>query len=196
MMSQANVEIVREVMSLVEDARNGDLSHLEEQTRRLRDLVTDDAEIDMSTRVFLAATPPTSCSLRTKRRHTYRPRTRLLQGAFCQRRLRAPAQNDKEQYEGARSRGQAVLANLESISLGPGRSVSPMQQWTSSCRFASGGGARCLAMIDACRIRIRLLLLTGGRSNPERSGRTPSRVSAPWSSLCRGRTPRAALSPN
>jgi ketosteroid isomerase-like protein len=51
-MSSANVEIVREVMSLVEDARNGDLSHLEEQIARLRDLVTDDAEIDMSTRVF------------------------------------------------------------------------------------------------------------------------------------------------
>jgi ketosteroid isomerase-like protein len=47
----ANVEIVREVMSLVEDARNGDLSHLE-QVARLGDLVTDDAEIDMSTRVF------------------------------------------------------------------------------------------------------------------------------------------------
>jgi ketosteroid isomerase-like protein len=51
-MSQANVEIVREVMSLVEDARNGDMSHLEEQITRLHDLVTDDAEIDMSTRVF------------------------------------------------------------------------------------------------------------------------------------------------
>jgi ketosteroid isomerase-like protein len=51
-MTSANVEIVREVMSLVEDARNGDLSHLEEQIARLRDLVTDDAEIDMSRRVF------------------------------------------------------------------------------------------------------------------------------------------------
>jgi ketosteroid isomerase-like protein len=51
-MASANVEIVREVMSLVEDARNGDLSHLEGQIARLRDLVTDDAEIDMSTRVF------------------------------------------------------------------------------------------------------------------------------------------------
>jgi ketosteroid isomerase-like protein len=51
-MSQANVEIVREVMSLVEDARNGDLSRLEQQIARLRDLVTDNAEIDMSTRVF------------------------------------------------------------------------------------------------------------------------------------------------
>jgi ketosteroid isomerase-like protein len=51
-MSQANVEIVREVMSLVENARNGDLSQLEQELMRLRDLVTDDAEIDMSTRVF------------------------------------------------------------------------------------------------------------------------------------------------
>jgi ketosteroid isomerase-like protein len=51
-MSSANVETVREVMSLVEDARNGDLSHMEQQIARLRDLVTDDAEIDMSTRVF------------------------------------------------------------------------------------------------------------------------------------------------
>jgi ketosteroid isomerase-like protein len=51
-MASANVEIVREVMSLVEDARNGDLSRLEQQIARLRDLVTDDAEIDMSTRVF------------------------------------------------------------------------------------------------------------------------------------------------
>jgi ketosteroid isomerase-like protein len=51
-MASANVEIVREVMSLVEDARSGDLSHLEQQIARLRDLVTDDAEIDMSTRVF------------------------------------------------------------------------------------------------------------------------------------------------
>jgi len=30
-MASANVEIVREVMSLVEDARNSDLSHLEGQ---------------------------------------------------------------------------------------------------------------------------------------------------------------------
>jgi ketosteroid isomerase-like protein len=51
-MASANVQIVREVMSLVEDARNGDLSHLEQQVARLGDLVTDDAEIDMSRRVF------------------------------------------------------------------------------------------------------------------------------------------------
>jgi ketosteroid isomerase-like protein len=51
-MSSANVVIVREVMSLVEDARNGDSSHLEQQIALLRDLVTDDAEIDLSTRVF------------------------------------------------------------------------------------------------------------------------------------------------
>src|SRR5437899_4218023 len=51
-MSHENVQLVREVMSLVEDARNGDLNHLDEQVARLQDLVTDDAEIDMSTRVF------------------------------------------------------------------------------------------------------------------------------------------------
>ena len=51
-MASANVEIVREVMSLAEDARNGDLSDPEGQIARLRDLVTDDAEIDMSARVF------------------------------------------------------------------------------------------------------------------------------------------------
>jgi hypothetical protein len=51
-MSRADVEIVREVMSLFDDARNGDLSNLELQMTRLRDLVTDDAEIDMSKRVF------------------------------------------------------------------------------------------------------------------------------------------------
>ena len=51
-MTSANVKIVREVMLLVEEARNGDLSHLDKQIARLRDLVTDDAEIDMSARVF------------------------------------------------------------------------------------------------------------------------------------------------
>jgi ketosteroid isomerase-like protein len=51
-MSRDNVEIVREAMALAEDARNSDMSHLEEKIARLRVLVADDAEIDVSTRVF------------------------------------------------------------------------------------------------------------------------------------------------
>ena len=51
-MSQADVETVREFMSLVDDIRNGDLSQMEDQVARARDLMTDDVEIDMSARVF------------------------------------------------------------------------------------------------------------------------------------------------
>jgi ketosteroid isomerase-like protein len=52
-MSQENVEIVREVMALVDSARNGDLSQsLDDLTQRLANLVATDAQIDMSRRVF------------------------------------------------------------------------------------------------------------------------------------------------
>lgn len=52
-MSQANVEIVREVMTLVDAARNGDQSQsLDDLMQRLANLVAADAQIDMSRRVF------------------------------------------------------------------------------------------------------------------------------------------------
>ena len=53
-MAQENVEIVREVMALVDDARNGDLSQqaLDDLNQRLTILVAPDAQVDMSRRVF------------------------------------------------------------------------------------------------------------------------------------------------
>jgi ketosteroid isomerase-like protein len=52
-MSQENVEIVREVMALVDIARNGDQSQsLDDLMQRLANLVATDAQIDMSRRIF------------------------------------------------------------------------------------------------------------------------------------------------
>jgi ketosteroid isomerase-like protein len=52
--SQANVEIIREVMALADDARNHDLSQpeLDALFERLTSLVAPEAQIDMSGRVF------------------------------------------------------------------------------------------------------------------------------------------------
>ena len=53
-MSQENVEIVREVMALADEARNADLSPpaFDALARQLTNLVATDAQIDMSGRVF------------------------------------------------------------------------------------------------------------------------------------------------
>jgi ketosteroid isomerase-like protein len=52
-MSQHNVEIVREVMSMADAALNSDPGEsLEDLTQRLDKLVATDAQIDMSRRVF------------------------------------------------------------------------------------------------------------------------------------------------
>jgi ketosteroid isomerase-like protein len=52
-MSQANVEIVREVMALVDRVRNREQSlSLDDLTERLTVLVASDAQIDMSQRVL------------------------------------------------------------------------------------------------------------------------------------------------
>lgn len=52
-MSQANVEIVREVMALVDSARNRDLTQsLDDLSQQLANLVATDSQIDMSRRVF------------------------------------------------------------------------------------------------------------------------------------------------
>jgi ketosteroid isomerase-like protein len=52
-MSHANVEIVREVMALVDTARNGDQGRSpDDLMQRLANLVATDAQIDMSRRVL------------------------------------------------------------------------------------------------------------------------------------------------
>jgi hypothetical protein len=82
-MSQANVEIVREVMSLVEDARNGDISHLEEQITRLHDLVTDGPGAGKASRAADSMSGPAEASSADSVPPGSRCKTQLVRARLC-----------------------------------------------------------------------------------------------------------------